>query len=36
MKGLIVDEPWTSLILAGKKDWEMRSRPMQVRGSIAL
>ena len=36
MKGLIIDEPWISLILAGKKDWEMRSRPTQVRGPIAL
>ena len=35
MKGLIIDEPWISLILAGKKDWEMRSRPTQVRGPIA-
>lgn len=36
MKGLIVDEPWISLILAGKKDWEMRSQPTQVRGPVAL
>lgn len=36
MKGLIIDEPWISLILAGKKDWEMRSRPTHVRGPIAL
>jgi len=36
MKGLIVDEPWISLIISGKKTWEMRSRNTLVRGSIAL
>jgi hypothetical protein len=36
MKGLIVDEPWISLIISGKKTWEMRSRNTLVRGRIAL
>lgn len=36
MKGLVIDEPWISLILEGRKVWEMRSRPTQVRGPIAL
>ena len=36
MKGLIVDEPWVSMIVAGKKTWEMRSRNTAVRGRIAL
>jgi hypothetical protein len=36
VKGLIVDEPWVSMIVAGKKTWEMRSRNTAVRGRIAL
>ena len=36
MKGLIIDEPWVSLIVSEKKTWEMRSRNTQVRGCIAL
>ena len=36
MKGLVIDEPWISLILEGRKTWEMRSRNTQTRGRIAL
>jgi hypothetical protein len=36
MKGLIIAEPWISLILAGRKTREMRSRNTRVRGRIAL
>lgn len=36
MKGLIVDEPWISLILRGEKHWEMRSQATAVRGAVAL
>jgi hypothetical protein len=36
MKGLIIDDPWISLILAGEKTWEMRSTATQQRGLIAL
>ena len=36
MKGLVIDEPWVSLIIAGEKTWEMRSRNTQVRGRIGL
>ena len=36
MKGLVIDEPWISKILAGAKTWEMRSRHTSVRGQIAL
>ncbi len=36
MKGLIIDEPWISLIISGQKTWEMRSRNTLVRGRIAL
>ena len=36
MKGLIVDEPWISKILAGEKIWEMRSKTTAVRGQIGL
>lgn len=35
MKGLVIDEPWVSLITAGKKTWEMRSRNTLVRGRSA-
>jgi len=36
MKGLVVAEPWVSLIISGEKIWEMRSRNTLVRGRIAL
>ncbi|MEH2560154.1 hypothetical protein V1286_007683 [Bradyrhizobium algeriense] len=36
MKGLIIDEPWISLILAGEKIWEMRKTACHHRGRIAL
>jgi hypothetical protein len=36
LNGLIVDEPWISLILSGRKTWEMRSQATQIRGRIAL
>ena len=36
MKGLIIDEPWISLIVLGKKTWEMRSRNTHMRGRIGL
>ena len=36
MKGLIIDEPWISLIVSGEKTWEMRSRNTNVRGRIGL
>jgi len=36
LKGLIIDEPWVTMIVAGKKTWEMRSRNTSVRGRIAL
>jgi len=35
-RGLIVREPWISLILSGKKTWEMRSRSTNIRGRIGL
>jgi hypothetical protein len=36
VKGLVIDESWVSLIVAGEKTWEMRSRNTHVRGCIAL
>jgi hypothetical protein len=36
MKGLIIRAPWIGSILDGAKTWEMRSRPTNVRGAIAL
>lgn len=36
MKGLVIDDPWISLILAGKKDWEMRTTATTYRGDVAL
>ena len=36
MKGLVIDEPWVSMIVAGQKTWEMRSRNTMVRGRIGL
>ena len=35
-RGLIIDEPWISLILSGKKTWEMRSTGTRKRGPIGL
>jgi len=35
-RGLVIDEPWIGLILAGRKTWEMRSRDTKVRGPIGL
>ncbi|MEY9983422.1 hypothetical protein ABH995_002759 [Bradyrhizobium yuanmingense] len=36
MKATIIREPWIGEILAGRKTWEMRSRPVQTRGLIGL
>ncbi|CCE03760.1 hypothetical protein [Bradyrhizobium sp. STM 3809] len=36
MKATIIREPWISEILAGRKTWEMRSRPVKTRGLIGL
>lgn len=36
LKGLVIDQPWIELILAGEKIWEMRSRSTRMRGPIAL
>jgi len=36
MRGLIIDEPWIGLILAGTKTWEMRKGATHIRGPIAL
>jgi hypothetical protein len=36
VKGLIIDEPWISLIVTGEKTWEMRSRNTNMRGRIGL
>jgi hypothetical protein len=36
LKGLIISEPWISLILKGEKTWEMRPRLTTHRGPIAL
>jgi hypothetical protein len=36
MKALIIDEPWISSILAGRKTWEMRKTGCKYRGPIAL
>lgn len=35
-RGLIVREPWISMILDGQKDWEMRTTATKIRGPIAL
>lgn len=35
-KALIINDPWISLVLDGKKTWEMRSRPTAIRGDIGL
>ena len=36
MKGLIIREPWISMILSGTKIWEMRSRQTPYRGYVGL
>lgn len=36
MSGLVVDEPWISLILSGQKSWEMRSSATKKREIVAL
>jgi len=36
MKGLVIDEPWVSMILDGSKTWEMSTGPIAIRGEIAL
>ena len=36
MRGLIIDEPWIGLILAGRKTWEMRKTSTSIRETIAL
>jgi ASCH domain len=36
VRGLVIDEPWVSLIISGEKTWEMRSRNTLVQGRIAL
>jgi len=35
-RALIIDDPWISLILDGKKTLEMRSKPTKIRGRIGL
>jgi hypothetical protein len=35
-RGLIIREPWVSLILDGSKDWEMRTSATKIRGPVAL
>jgi len=36
LKGLVIDDPWIKLILAGTKTWEMRSTATSYRGRVAL
>lgn len=36
MKALIVDAPWIDAILEGRKDWEMRTRALRLRGRVGL
>jgi hypothetical protein len=36
MKALIIRSPWIDLILSGAKTWEMRTRPVTIRGRIGL
>jgi ASCH domain len=33
---LIIREPWISLLLSGKKIWELRSRSTTIRGRVGL
>lgn len=35
-RALIIDEPWISYLLAGEKNWEMRSFKAKFRGWIGL
>jgi hypothetical protein len=35
-KGLIVREPWISMIVDGQKSWELRGSRTSIRGRIAL
>lgn len=35
-KGLIIKEPWVSLIVEGQKTWELRKTKTSIRGKIAL
>lgn len=35
-RGLVIRQPWLDHIMEGRKRWEIRSRPSQVRGVIAL
>ncbi|WP_144259502.1 ASCH domain-containing protein [Methylocystis sp. ATCC 49242] len=36
MKALIIDEPWITEVLTGRKTWEMRKTACRLRGRIAL
>lgn len=36
MKALIIDEPWITEVLSGRKIWEMRKTACHYRGQIAL
>ncbi len=36
MKGLIVREPWATLIVEGKKRWEVRRTRTRYRGPVAI
>lgn len=36
IKGLVIESQWVSLILAGRKTWEMRSQATNIRSTIGL
>lgn len=36
LKGIVIKQPWIGLILEGKKTWEIRSRPVKLRGPVGL
>jgi hypothetical protein len=36
MKGLLIKPPWTDMILAGQKTWELRGSGTVHRGEVAL
>ena len=36
LSGLVIDEPWVSMITSGEKTWEMRPGNTPVRERIAL
>jgi hypothetical protein len=36
LSGLVIDEPWVSMITSGEKTWEMRSGNTLAQGRIAL